>query len=104
MLIELAGQLGWSMSDFWDATYFELCCAYDGLCRWHGAGAFARRAPKVGGPWTKDEIRRARSDIERARRDRDRLPRPAIPEQWLAKMRRVNARRTAARRVAPGGD
>lgn len=80
------------MNDFWDATYFELCCAYDGLCRWHGTGPFARKKPQFGAPWTREEVRRAQAGIERANRTRDRLPAPRIPDAWLTKLRRVNAR------------
>jgi hypothetical protein len=88
------------MRDFWDATYFELCCAYDGLCRWHGTGPFAKK--KSGGPWTSADVARARAAAERSKRNRDRLPKPAIPDHWLKKLRRVNAR-LKARRAAKDG-
>lgn len=41
------GTLGWAPPQFWDATPYELSCAYIGWCKTNGAGRW-RVDPKTG--------------------------------------------------------
>jgi hypothetical protein len=41
------GSLGWKPDDFWNATFYEMSCAYAGYCKENGVGMDA--------PWTDED-------------------------------------------------
>lgn len=66
--------MGWKPHTFWNATFYEISCAYVGHCRYHRIGPWAE------GEWTPRDVDEFKAEVEALK---ERFPdRPMTKAEW----------------------
>lgn len=68
------GVLHWAPETFWNATFYELSCAYIGHCKANGLGFFAANAAGM----TRDMIDQLKADTDRLKKENPDVPRKEL--------------------------